>query len=674
MASDKEQYCLNTENGCKNPESLISNTNPAELTSLQYLITHPEHVALFLTLLSFIIMAVNKYLNHRFKIDEDIDFIKSFFPITYHLQHNTEKNKKTFSRQFDKAVRKFGDKEAIYFVDEDRSVSFREIDIMANRMANYMTSKFGLRKGDVISIFMMNRPEYVMLELACAKIGVTCALINFNLKGKALIHSIKLSESKLIVFANDGNIVENLSQVQSDIDSDNKSLQYLCYGSDVSDDIQNVIRMDTEELLKRTPTECPEDPNVSQNDTFQLVFTSGTTGMPKAAVIPHRRTFLVSKGFGGRFKIKPDDRVYCTLPLYHSSGGTISVGFMINFGTTLILRSKFSVRNFWKDAGDTNATVVQYIGELCRYLLQPPPSEYDKAHKVRLAYGNGLRPDVWQPFCERFGLKEIGEFYGATEGNVVFFNHWKHGEPIGAIGKAGPLNRATLRWTIVKFDVENEIPIRNSKGNCIKCKPGETGELIAEITSDTQYDGYYKNKQASDGKILRNVFKKGDKYFRSGDLIMADNQSYIFFVDRIGDTFRWKGENVSTTEVAQSLSSHENIEEINVVGCEIPGKDGRACMIAVVPQNCSKTGSDFDFEALRVLSRDHLPAYAHPLFIRILPQIEMTGTFKQMKSKYKTEGIDLDKVKDPIYFLNNGKYERFTRELYNDLITGKMKV
>jgi acyl-CoA synthetase (AMP-forming)/AMP-acid ligase II len=605
------------------------------------------------------------YMQRRHKLLSDVRMGLNFLSVITRLKLTGTRTRRTFQRSFKDTVARWPNKVAVEFVDDGRKLTFREMDLLANKFANFFASQ-GLRKGDVAAMMMTNKPEYICIELALAKIGVVSALFNYNLKGNPLSHSIKVAEAKIVIYDSD------LGSVLKDISGEHPSVKFLSYGPPPADGGFGV-RVD--ELVQQGSDTEPDpavSDSISQDAVLSLVYTSGTTGLPKAAIIKHKRVYLTSVGFAKQFNISHSDKIYCTLPLYHSSGGNIGLGMMINLGSTLVLRSKFSARNFFKDLHDTDATVCQYIGELCRYLLATPPSEYDTKHSLRLAFGNGLRKDVWEEFVKRFKVKEIGEFYGATEGNVVFFNYWGHGEPYGAIGKGGFLNRLILGWTIVKFDVVHEEPVRDKYGRCIPCEDGEAGELVAFIGGTSEFVGYYKNKEATEKKILRDAFKKGQNCFRSGDLVMADRQSYLHFVDRIGDTFRWKGENVSTTEVSLALSKADELEDINVVGVEVPGKDGRACLAAVT----EKEGHKIDLEKLLRVAKEELPAYAVPLFVRLLPKQETTGTFKLMKAKYRSEGIDPEKVTDALFWLDpdTRKYQPFNKAVYESIKTGKAKI
>jgi len=406
--------------------------------------------------------------------------------------------------------------------------------------------------------------------------------------------------------------------------------------------------------------------------------------MPKAAVISHLRMVIAATGFYSMFRLREDDVVYTVLPLYHSAGGMIGAGMCTVQGITMVLRDKFSATRFWTDVTEHKATVMQYIGELCRYLLLAKPSPAEKTHGLRIAIGNGLRPDIWADFQTRFNIPEVGEFYGATEGNVLLSNHCTAPDSRGAVGVMG-LMRLTKMNVIVKFNDDTEEVVRGPDGFCILCGPGEAGEMIGLINENDptrRFQGYHGNQKATQNKIIHDVFKKGDSYFRTGDLLKMDAGGYVSFVDRIGDTFRWKGENVATTEVAEVVSLFEGIAEANVYGVQVPGKDGRAGMAALtlkegyLPPSAPGAGTHFDVHGLAKHCTKNLPSYAVPVFLRFLPEVPITGTFKHQKVQLRKEGADPSVIPDPLFFLNpdSKTYEPLTPPAYLTLATGSSKL
>jgi fatty-acyl-CoA synthase len=421
------------------------------------------------------------------------------------------------------------------------------------------------------------------------------------------------------------------------------------------------------ELATRSPD--PIDREVRRGlkaaDKLFYIYTSGTTGLPKAANVSHLRACLMGGGAAGAQELGPEDRVYVTLPLYHSAGGVMAAGSALLSGGVLVLARKFSASRFWSDCRENEVTSFQYIGELCRYLLHTPEHPDEQRHRVRICIGNGLRPEIWEAFQERFNIPKIIEFYGATEGNVALMN--LDGK-VGAIGRLPRLIRAAMGVALIRYDVAKDEHVRGPDGFCVPCKPGEVGEAIGRITGVSRFEGY-SNPEATEKKILRNVFKTGDAYFRTGDLMRLDADDYFYFVDRIGDTFRWKGENVSTNEVAEVLSVCPGVKEANVYGVTVPDQDGRAGMAALV------VNEGFDPTALAERCGRELPGYARPLFLRLLPQIEITGTFKHRKVELVKEGFDPAAISDPLYFLDGERgYVPLDAELHGRIVRGEQRV
>src|SRR5690606_27974698 len=362
---------------------------------------------------------------------------------------------------------------------------------------------------------------------------------------------------------------------------------------------------------------------LTNRDTALYIYTSGTTGLPKAAKITHARARTYMRAFAGATAGADKDVTYNVLPLYHSTGGLVGIGAALLNGGKLILRKRFSATNFWPDVKSTGATLFVYIGELCRYLVNCPEHPDERGHKLRLAYGNGLRPDVWTEFQKRFAIPDILEFYGSTEGNVSLFNF--DGKP-GAIGRVPNFLRKQINFRLVRFDIDNEAPTRGSDGLCQSARPGEVGEAIGQIADDTRHAfSAYADPAESEKKILRDVFVRGDRWFRTGDLMRQDSEGYIYFVDRIGDTFRWKGENVSTAEVEQRLADAPGVREVVAYGVPVPGQEGKAGMVALVVEG------KFAPQAFAEWVDRELPTYARPVFVRLIKAAETTGTFKYRK-------------------------------------------
>ena len=401
-------------------------------------------------------------------------------------------------------------------------------------------------------------------------------------------------------------------------------------------------------------------------DLCLFVYTSGTTGLPKAAKLTQSRTQGMMRTFATPTHTTARDRVYVPLPLYHGTGGICGVGIALTTGASVVLRDKFSASKYWDDVTDESVTVLVYIGELCRYLLNQPEHPKERAHNVRTGFGNGLRPEIWQQFLDRFNVPTLVEFYGSTEGNVSFLNF---DGKVGAVGRIPKfLEKKFGHVAFVKFDIETEMPVRNDAGFCMRTEPDEVGEVLGKVGDDarTRFEGY-NDPEATKKKLLHNVFEEGDLWFRTGDLMKKDEDGYIYFIDRIGDTFRWKGENVATNEVGEALASINGIAHANVYGVQIPGMDGKAGMAAITPD-----GTGIDFDTLHSQLAERLPSYAVPIFIRVQKEAETTGTFKYRKVELVKEGFNPDNMAEPIWFADpeKGCFEPLTLDAYESILAG----
>jgi fatty-acyl-CoA synthase len=534
------------------------------------------------------------------------------------------------------AADKHPQRTAIMF--EGRSLTYAQLDAMANRFAHWATGR-GIKKGDTVALFMPNRIEYVAIWFGLSKVGVATALINNNLTGPALCHCLKISGAAHVIA--DGETAPAFEAVRADLGR--KMTEWIVGGAAATAD------RDLDRALKGVsslrPTRETARYGLTAKDVALYIYTSGTTGLPKAAKITHMRAESYMRGFAGGTGSGPLDRIYCVLPLYHATGGLCAVGAALLNGGALVLKKKFSASQFWPDMVEHRCTMFVYIGELCRYLVNQP-EQPDERMPVKMAFGNGLRPDVWERMAQRFKIAQVLEFYGSTEGNVSLFNF---DGKLGAVGRIPKYLRKRFNVKLVKFDVETEEPERNAQGYCIECRPGEIGEAVGAIGDEprTNFTGY-ADKAATEKKVLRGAFAPGDAWFRTGDLMKQDDEGYFYFIDRIGDTFRWKGENVSTGEVSERLSEIPGVKEANVYGVAVPGADGRAGMASLV------TGPEFDLSAFQTQSEGMLPPYAQPLFLRLQPEIETTGTFKYRKIDLVEDGFDPAKVKEPLYFKEPG--------------------
>jgi len=567
------------------------------------------------------------------QLGKEIVFLRSAMGTLKRVTGIYENPDRTFADVIEDLARDKPDNIAIYF--EDREITYREFNAEANRYAHWARAQ-GLKKGDVVALLMENRPEYLFSWLGVIKAGGQAALINTNLTGGPLAHCINISGADHLVLG--AECADGFSTAQDQLE---RSMKVWAEGGSVQG-AEDLGRMLAGHSADNPPEDARKDLTIEDGALF--IYTSGTTGNPKAARIPHLRLLTMMSSFSAATGATEKDRMYVCLPLYHSAGGVCAIGTTLTVGGAVIIRRKFSAREFWDDVHKYKATLFQYIGELCRYLLNTDKHPLERKHKLRVAIGNGLRPEIWHSFQKRFNIGRIVEFYGATEGNVALMNF---DGTVGAVGRIPKWAKGKFNVELVRFDVENEQPMRGEDGFCIPCKPGEVGEALGEILNDpdkpsARFEGYAK-KEETEKKILRNVFREGDAWFRSGDLLKQDKRGYFYFIDRIGDTFRWKGENVATSEVAEVLSVFPGIKEANVYGVHVPGADGRAGMASLV-------GKDLDLEALRKHLEAQLPDYAQPLFLRIQPEMEITGTFKHRKVDLVKEGFDPDAIEEPIYF------------------------
>ena len=558
----------------------------------------------------------------------------------------------------EKAVDEHRDRPAITF--EGRTVTFGEMDQIANRYAHWAKGQ-GITRGQTVALFMPNRLEYLPIWYGLSKVGVATALINNQLTGQALAHCLNISGALHCLV--DAETSPAFEAVKGSLE---KHMQQWTLGPVQGDRRDLVTALKSCSQLR--PDRQTARGDIVAKDTALYIFTSGTTGLPKAARITHMRAQLYMRGFAGSTGAEKSDRIYITLPLYHATGGLCAMGAALLTGGSAVLRRKFSASHFWEDIHEEGCTMFVYIGELCRYLVNQPEHPLERAHKLRLAFGNGLRGDVWGEMVGRFNIPDVLEFYGATEGNVSMFNF--DGQP-GAIGRVPKWLKKKVNIRLVQFDIEAEVPVRGPDGFCIECGPGQVGECLGKLGDDarTSYTGY-ADKAASEKKILRDVFEKGDAWFRTGDLMRIDADGYIYFVDRIGDTFRWKGENVSTSEVSEQLAQVPGVLEANVYGVAIPGQDGRAGMAALA------VGDDFELARLSDEIEAHMPAYAQPMFLRLQREIATTGTFKYRKVDLVADGFDPAKVKDPIYFKSPVKkaYVKLTKASYAKILDGGFKL
>jgi fatty-acyl-CoA synthase len=521
-------------------------------------------------------------------------------------------------------------------VSPEASLSYGQLGIRSNQYSRWGISR-GLQCGDTVSLLMSNCAEYLPVWLGLTRIGAIVALLNSQLAGEVLAHSIKAANPKCLIVGAD--LAPRVTAIRALLPAE---LECRVFGSPALQlqPLEPELASMSGESLRSTERAPP-----SIDATALYIYTSGTTGLPKAAKVSHYRLMQWSHWFAGMMDTRPEDRMFNCLPLYHSVGGVVATFATLVNGGAVVIRPRFSASDFWRDVRDERCTLFQYIGELCRYLVNSPQQSIETEHSLRIACGNGLRPEVWIPFKTRFKIPRILEYYASTEGNFSLYNC--EGQP-GAIGRIPAFLANRLPVALLRFDVEKSEPWRNAAGLCERCGANETGEAVGLMPNSGaeragRFEGY-ADPEASARKVLRNVFEEGDAWYRTGDLMRRDERGFYYFVDRVGETYRWKGENVSTAEVLGALTASRGVLDGVVYGLSVPGADGRAGTAALV------VNADFDLAAFREDVAARLPPYARPVFLRILTTLEATGTFKPRKQDLVHGGFDPSQVKDPLYF------------------------
>lgn len=550
----------------------------------------------------------------------------------------------------------------IMLIFEDQQWTYSEFNGEVNQFARALANR-GVSRGDTVALFMENRAEYVLSMLALVKLGASASLVNNSLTGAALVHCLQATDARGCIFGEERATV--FDEVRGELGwTDGQPI--LWFANAKGEEAPGWALDARADMAPMATHNLEATREITAGETALYIFTSGTTGLPKAAVVPHRKILAAGHGMGRLgFRIKPEDRLYLCLPIYHITGmGPGFCGF-ISAGGSIVLRRGFSASKFWPEIQKHQANCFIYVGELCRYLSMQPPCPEEKNNPLQKMLGNGLRPDVWDEFKSRFGVSRICEIYGSSEGNVSFLNLLNKDRTIGA---------AISKVALVRYDNENDEILRDENGRCIEVPIGEPGLLLGEITEKTQFDGY-TDPAATDKKIVRNVLKQGDQWFNTGDLIrqidvgFALGLKHFQFVDRTGDTFRWRAENVSTNEVAEVLNRHPQIDMANVYGVEVPNAEGRAGMVAFALE----PGTEFDLYAFTQLVESELPGYARPVFIRVQRAMATTGTFKLLKGELREQAYHLDKVhEDEIYVRmpRSANYQRLTGETYREIAAG----
>uniref|UniRef100_U5ELJ8 Very long-chain fatty acid transport protein n=1 Tax=Corethrella appendiculata TaxID=1370023 RepID=U5ELJ8_9DIPT len=586
------------------------------------------------------------------------------------LLYKWERANKIVATIFDDVVAKNPHKTA--FIMDDNQVTFEEVQNFTYKIAQFFHENTELRRGDTVALFMETRIEYAPIWIGLSRLGIITALINTNLRKEALRHSIIVANTKAIVVSSE--LFKAVQELYTEDENIRNLPIYVYRNVDESIEQKNGLVMDIHDLRLELDKITEINYNINNKDLgpkdkLVYIYTSGTTGMPKAAVITNIRFMFMGISSFLMLKIYEHDVIYNALPMYHTAGGMVGLGNVILCGATMLLRKKFSASNFWPDCIKHNCTVAQYIGEICRFVLMQSPKPTDTQHKVRMMFGNGLRPQIWPQFISRFNIGQMCEIYGSTEGNSNLANYEG---VIGAIGFIPRVAKYVYPVTLIRCNEDTGEVLRDANGLCIRSNTGESGVIVGQIkhTQATLSFGGYADKKATEKKVLRDVIRKGDMYFNSGDILVMDLLGYCYFKDRTGDTYRWRGENVATSEVEAIISNIVGLNDCAVYGVDIPETEGKAGMAAIVD-----TSGKLDLESLSAGIKGSLPPYARPIFIRVLKELPMTATFKLKKRDLQLEGYDLSKITDSIYFLNNdGTYRRFTEKDYDDIKNGRARL
>ena len=577
------------------------------------------------------------------------------------IANNTNKSKPVgLGLCFEQAVKKNPD--GLALMHEERALTYSQFNAWVNQIAHYLLSR-SIKKGDSVAILIENRPELLATVLACSKIGAVSAMLNTSQKGKVLTHSINLIKPKLIVAGEE--CLNSYEAIRQDIEIDANS--HLFFADTDTQQEEGTTPYGWQNLateIRNQPQHNPQNTQViySEDPCF-YIYTSGTTGLPKAVIFNHGRFMKLYGSFGcGAVRLQSKDRIYVPLPFYHATALGVCWSSALANGSCLVMARKFSVSRFWPDIRKYDATAFGYVGELCRYLVEQDKDLNDSNNKVHIVVGNGLRPSIWKEFKQRFGIERVMEFYGSSEGNIGFTNLFNFDQTVGF---------SPFPYAIVKYDKETDAPAKTASGQMTKVAKGEIGLLIGEITDKSPFHGY-TDPAKTESSILKDVFTKGDRWFNTGDIMRDLGFRHAQFVDRTGDTYRWKGENVSTTEVEMLIEEANDVTEAVVYGVEIPNTNGRAGMASI---RLNTSIEEFDFSIFLQQLKTNMSDYSIPVFLSINQGVELTGTFKHLKGPLKERGFDVQKNKDPLYVWlpKADKYVPLTKELQQEIEQGQYR-
>jgi acyl-CoA synthetase (AMP-forming)/AMP-acid ligase II len=559
--------------------------------------------------------------------------------------------------------------------------TYKEVYDTVLKYAAVLHHQHGVTAQSIVALDCMNRPEFVFIWFACWSLGALVSFINYNLTEHSLVHCVKIADTTHLFVDDYPKVVVLVQPCESEIKNLGTKIAY----------IDDVLRAEVQASAPYRASNTDRGKDRKLTDACLLIYTSGTTGKPKATIMPWRKALVSPNLYAASIRLRSCDVVYSAMPLYHSTASFLGLLAAFNTGATYVIGYKFSTSTFWTQVKLTQSTYIQYVGETCRYLVNAPPSVDERAHKVVCAYGNGMRPDIWRDFKTRFQINQIGEFYASTESPSALTNFQQGELGVGAIAKYGSFASAILyrfRYRIVKMDLEDNTTIlRNVKtGFAVDTGVNEPGELLARITNPDKvsesFNGYYGNSHATESKIVRNVFTKGDMYFRTGDLVRKDENNFIYFVDRLGDTFRWKSENVSTNEVEEVITAFDNkahTDQVVVVGVQVPKHEGRAGFAVMALRDPARGKPDPAKLAHYLLAQ--LPRYAVPVFIKFVDKIAVTHNHKIQKNYYRDNHqfdnlSQEEEAKDDstIWWLQGNTYVPLKRQDWDLISAGRIKL
>ncbi|KAI1324922.1 fatty-acyl-CoA synthase [Xylariaceae sp. FL0255] len=615
--------------------------------------------------------ALAAYLDARFLIRNDLSLgskAGTTNTLARFLERCVRDNKMRIYNIFeDRASTPLG--QALFLIYEDRQWTYAEFFKAIQFVANWLMKDLGVKRGEIVALDGGNTPEYLLTIFALEAIGAAPALINCNLTSKPLVHCVELCKCRLILA--DERLRNLVSPVETELKEAGTSTYYYSqsYFATLNDNAP-----------------LPELKDFSPLEPGAIMYTSGTTGLPKGTILTRGRMIGIGFNVGGKLRLGPGQTMYTCLPLYHATALAMCIWPCIHTGAAVALSYKFSHSTFWPAVHKSKATHIQYVGELSRYLVNAPPGPLDRGHNVRVAWGNGMRPDVWDRFRDRFGIEEIHELYGATDGMAGMTNSNRGHFSRYAIAVRGPiwhlLNPQEKR---ILVDTDTQEILRGKDGFAIEVKHGEPGETVIQMDPEDPDRGspvYFNNRAATDKRRVKDLFKRGDLWWRSGDLMRLDSEGRVFFVDRLGDTFRWRSENVSTNEVSDVVGRFPQIAEANIYGVLVPGMEGRAGCAAIVPtQEILSGNGELGWAAFAEHCLSTLPRYAVPLFLRLTKSLDYTGTHKLQKQKMRAEGIDMSAITaaspdDRMYWLQPGSnsYVPFKEKDWNKLKAGQVRL